>query len=318
MAKRINDFALGKYFSRVIKAPISKNTEINVPFHPFGISAQSRGKVKELLLKFFPKEDNAERAENEVKCEQANFSPLYLLMTMGLHGFWRFNKAKKSRKEEPKYTLLTFLAEDGTKMMHGDKLRFSKWKFVNGFSSNRGPDPTQEFDGFVENIAQAFKSNRSLKTFEKPIGEVLLNQKYFNGIGNYLRSEILYRANIHPLEIAHNALLVTEPIDSDAKRPFILPPTDEFDFRNSIILKLCNSFCEEMKQASFLGKRVLMKAYNRSNASNFKDNNNRTVWYYKTQQFVIEPENMAEQLANLTPRRPRSRKRKSSVTKEPP
>ena len=61
-----------------------------------------------------------------------------------------------------------------------------------------------------------------------------------------------------------------------------------------------------------------MKAYNRSNASNFKDNNNRTVWYYKTQQFVIEPENMAEQLANLTPRRPRSRKRKSSVTKEPP
>lgn len=31
------------------------------------------------------------------------------------------------------------------------------------------------------------------KAFDKPICEALLNQKYFNGIGNYLRAEILYR-----------------------------------------------------------------------------------------------------------------------------
>lgn len=31
------------------------------------------------------------------------------------------------------------------------------------------------------------------RAFDKPICEVLLNQKYFNGIGNYLRAEILYR-----------------------------------------------------------------------------------------------------------------------------
>jgi len=29
--------------------------------------------------------------------------------------------------------------------------------------------------------------------FNKPICEVLLNQKYFNGIGNYLRAEVLHR-----------------------------------------------------------------------------------------------------------------------------
>ena len=29
--------------------------------------------------------------------------------------------------------------------------------------------------------------------FKKPICEVLLDQKHFNGIGNYLRAEILYR-----------------------------------------------------------------------------------------------------------------------------
>lgn len=29
--------------------------------------------------------------------------------------------------------------------------------------------------------------------FDRPICEALLNQKYFNGIGNYLRAEILFR-----------------------------------------------------------------------------------------------------------------------------
>ena len=36
-------------------------------------------------------------------------------------------------------------------------------------------------------------SNLSDRAFDRPICEVLLNQKYFNGIGNYLRAEILFR-----------------------------------------------------------------------------------------------------------------------------
>lgn len=36
-------------------------------------------------------------------------------------------------------------------------------------------------------------SNLPDKVFDRPICEALLNQKYFNGIGNYLRAEILYR-----------------------------------------------------------------------------------------------------------------------------
>lgn len=36
-------------------------------------------------------------------------------------------------------------------------------------------------------------SSLSDKAFDRPICEALLNQKYFNGIGNYLRAEILYR-----------------------------------------------------------------------------------------------------------------------------
>ena len=37
-----------------------------------------------------------------------------------------------------------------------------------------------------------------MAALNKSIGEVLLDQKYFNGIGNYLRAEILYRGCISP------------------------------------------------------------------------------------------------------------------------
>lgn len=46
-----------------------------------------------------------------------------------------------------------------------------------------------EHDEFKENIL----SNLEQPVFRRPICEVLLNQQYFNGIGNYLRAEVLYR-----------------------------------------------------------------------------------------------------------------------------
>ena len=60
------------------------------------------------------------------------------------------------------------------------------------WSKDRGPCPMFDYDNFRQNIIDnldepAFKN--------KPICEVMLNQKYFNGIGNYLRAEILYRLN---------------------------------------------------------------------------------------------------------------------------
>lgn len=36
--------------------------------------------------------------------------------------------------------------------------------------------------------------NLADKAFDRPICEALLDQRFFNGIGNYLRAEILYRS----------------------------------------------------------------------------------------------------------------------------
>ena len=73
-----------------------------------------------------------------------------------------------------------------------DFRRFGKWEVDADWSKDRGPCPMFDYDNFRQNIIDnldepAFKN--------KPICEVMLNQKYFNGIGNYLRAEILYRLN---------------------------------------------------------------------------------------------------------------------------
>lgn len=62
------------------------------------------------------------------------------------------------------------------------------------FLSLIGPDLLQEIINPEEYYLTASKVNRQICVF-------LLEQKYFSGIGNYLKSEILYRAKIHPARI---------------------------------------------------------------------------------------------------------------------
>ena len=46
-----------------------------------------------------------------------------------------------------------------------------------------------EYSKFRSNVID----NLDEKIFDKPLCEVMHNQKYFNGIGNYLRAEIIFR-----------------------------------------------------------------------------------------------------------------------------
>lgn len=67
--------------------------------------------------------------------------------------------------------------------------RFGRWEVNDSWSPNRGPDPVLEYPAFRENILNSLDNN----DFKKPLCELMHNQKYFNGIGNYLRAEIIYR-----------------------------------------------------------------------------------------------------------------------------
>ena len=64
-----------------------------------------------------------------------------------------------------------------------DYLRFGTWIINGDWGSDRGPDSVVEYEDFRQNVLD----NLENQAFKKPICETLLNQKFFNGIGNYLR-----------------------------------------------------------------------------------------------------------------------------------
>ena len=120
-----------------------------------------------------------------------NIIPIYVFM--GMSGNWSYVKTKKWN--ETKYIRLRFDDNRGMSLiLHGGYMG-PKYKIGYKFTGvKRGVDLTKNFNDFKYNII----SNLDKKDFKKSICEVLLNQKYFNGIGAYLTSEIVGRTNLNP------------------------------------------------------------------------------------------------------------------------
>ena len=87
------------------------------------------------------------------------------------------------------------------------------------------------FQAFRENVL----SNLSDPCFNRAICEVMLNQKYFNGIGNYLRAEILFRLKIAPFEVARKVL---EPIKASDEAGIKKEDSDLLDLCHSLPLEV--------------------------------------------------------------------------------
>jgi len=98
--------------------------------------------------------------------------------------------------EKPKICKYEFQFENMNIYMD-DTRRFSKVSVV---------ETKEEHDEIVEKLGFDFLRNEItqesfgdiLENAKKNIGELLLNQKIFCGIGNYIRNEALYLANINP------------------------------------------------------------------------------------------------------------------------
>lgn len=178
-ADYVNRSTGGKIFTRVRKNPSHKGNIFQYP-EKFKIWAVSRGKEFKL---HFEHEDGTE----------------ILVMTMGMSGHFKLTKTG----EEIRNSHLMFDATDGTTLSFVDVRRFGKWKFGD-WNTSRGPDPVYEHEEFIKNI----KENINKRDLAKPLHEVLMNQKYFNGIGNYLRAEIIYRLiDVNPFQPANKVIL---------------------------------------------------------------------------------------------------------------
>lgn len=116
--------------------------------------------------------------------------PIYFFITLGMTGGFG-NKNKHSGIE------FSFNEE---KIYFNDIRHFGTFKVANRNDLNKklnslGWDPLQ-YPVIPKNIYQ-----KIFKKKDKTIAEVLLDQKIFCGVGNYIRSEVLYRSKIHPLKI---------------------------------------------------------------------------------------------------------------------
>lgn len=154
------------------KSVVSKNPEVVFDSKKYSISSESRGKEIALFL----------------TCHERQNIKTRILFRFGMSGRFRFTPADNLFK----HSHLTFYTTDSPKraLSFVDPRRFGSWHETDDWGPDRGPDPVSEYQLFRCNIL----NNLHLDVFSKPICEVMLNQKYFNGIGNYLRAEILFRS----------------------------------------------------------------------------------------------------------------------------
>lgn len=242
----INQSSKGMKFVNILKNPVHKGKDLECPFETFNITAESRG--KELMLTLHDRRSPEKRK---------------LLMTMGMSGRFAYTNSDK----EPKHAHLKFYTHDGTTLSFVDVRRFGKWKWVDDWSSNRGPDPTVEFEEFCRNI---YDVGFSTSLFDQPIHVALMNQKYFNGIGNYLRAEILYRVDIHPMTRARLALLRAPEIFELCRDI----PLQAYALGGGQLKDWENPFKNDPEPF-----RKFMRCYGNPNMKRVKDKNGRMFWY---------------------------------------
>lgn len=172
----INNVCSGLVFcGQPIRSPVSKNPDIQWDSPKYRITSESRG--KELAL--------------HLQCQEDTSVTMRILFRFGMTGKFNFTDADAI----PKHAHLQFCTvekDDGkTKVLSFvDSRRFGSWHVMEGWGEGRGPDIVNEYDNFRANVLEHLEED---VVFEKSLCEVMLNQKYFNGIGNYLRAEVIYR-----------------------------------------------------------------------------------------------------------------------------
>ena len=138
-----------------------------------------------------PQNDDTQKKSKKKKSQDLpKQSVKHLLFRFGMSGCFKLT----SVNEIPKHAHLRFFSKDGENVLSFvDYRRFGRWTINGDWGSDRGPDTIVEYKAFRQNVLNNLKN----AAFNKAICETLLNQKFFNGIGNYLRLVIFNLAIIY-------------------------------------------------------------------------------------------------------------------------
>ncbi len=122
----------------------------------------------------------------------------HILSTLGMSGWWSYTTGDKHER-------VRFTVQDGSSFSLNDPRNFGTLAVTDGDEVKRrmgqfGPDllnETVDLDLFASRMA--IRRNR-----ERTLAEVLMDQRVLCGIGNYLKAEILYRAEISPWRLVRD------------------------------------------------------------------------------------------------------------------
>lgn len=262
MSDHINSTCRELVFEDIVKNPVSKQT-LDRNYFPkkFKIKAISRG--KELQIQHIP----IEQSDTDTSLV------ISLTITMGMSGNFVF---KNEEEKSSKWPMLTWITskKKNVEMIKRlelvDHRRFAKW-MIRPWNPDRGFDMVTEHDQFKEKILQEHSLKN--KDFKKPLCEILMSQKYFNGLGNYLLAEILGRLNVNPfqslLDLKTSKVIELIQLCKDVPtESYILGGGEMKDWKNP----------EKSSKESF---QTWLKFYKHKNSLSVVTNTGRNFWYNK-------------------------------------
>ncbi|NXU55188.1 NEIL1 Endonuclease, partial [Turnix velox] len=257
---------------------VSKCPEVPFSSEAYSVSAVSRG--KELRLTLAP---------------LGLGEPQHLVFHFGMSGSFRLCPIT----ELPRHAHLRFLTRESPPraLCFVDARRFGSWRLGESWEPGRGPCVLSEYQAFRENVLK----NLEDKAFDKPICEALLNQKFFNGIGNYLRAEILYRSKIPPFEKARTVLEALKEHKQARKKKnssVTLSKKVKLMQESPDLLDLCHSVPMEVISAekklfdpddasNYAAFKDWLQCYVVPGMSSLRDHNGRTIWFQAAPRFML-------------------------------
>lgn len=259
-----------------MKSDVSRNPEVAWQSEVYRLQAVARGKELKVTL-----------CDGEV--QKTGEKTLDIVFRFGMSGTFKFTTVD----ELPKHSHLRFFTiseEIPMVLSFVDQRRFGRWEVGGTWGFDRGPDPMWEYQSFRENVITSLHS----PAFNKPICEAMLNQKYFNGIGNYLRAEILFRCSIRPFDEAREVLSELKPVSKWYEAQTKQKSGNKSEM-NPDILDFCHIVPKEVIHLSGGGKgynvdpdaddneykefRAWLRCYNQDGMRNMVDHNGRTMWF---------------------------------------